>query len=80
MQKYYIDVAEGPNFVEDHVGTVLPDAEAGRQIALQALADIIQDELPAGRNQTFIATVRDEEGTEFYCAKVTLSSRVRPVS
>jgi hypothetical protein len=75
MPKYFIDVAEGTHFIEDEVGTILPDRESGRQVALQSLGDMIKEDLPTGENQTFIATVRDEQGEESYCAKITLSAR-----
>lgn len=75
MPRYFVDVAENSNIVEDEVGSDLPNLEAGRKLALRALAEVARDYVQSGSNQTFIATVRDESGASSYCAKLTLTDR-----
>ncbi len=74
MPHYFIDAQFGDFDHRDEEGHVLPDDEAARKAALQALPDMARDAMPAGDNDTFTVTVRDERGL-VYEATLTLRGR-----
>ena len=78
MPRYFIDAHDGDYPHRDEDGHDLPDDEAARQAALDALPDMARDKLPDGDRRVFTATARDEHGTVVYSASMTLEGRRGP--
>lgn len=74
MPQYFIDTQFGDFDHHDEEGHDLTDDEAARRTALQALPDMARDAMPAGDNDAFTVTVRDERGL-VYQATLTLKGR-----
>ena len=72
MPRYFIDTDDGDIAHGDSDGHDLPDAEAARRAALDALPDMARDKLPDGDDRTFTATARDEQGAVVYVATLIL--------
>ena len=72
MPRYFIDTDDGDSPHRDEDGHDLPDDDAARQAALDALPDMARDKLPDGDRRTFRATARDERGNVIYDATLTL--------
>ena len=72
MPRYFIDAHDGDFPHRDEDGHELPDDEAAREMALDALPDMARDKLPDGDGRTFTATARDEQGNFVYEASLTL--------
>ena len=72
MPRYFIDTDDGDVRINDDQGFDLADAEAARREAMAVLPDMARDKLPDGDRRTFVATVRDEEGSVVYSATLTL--------
>ena len=72
MPRYFIDTDDGDLSQQDADGLELPDDEAARTAALDALPDMARDKLPDGDHRTFRVTARDEQGAVVYCATMTL--------
>ena len=77
MPLYYFDTDDGDTMHRDTGGQNLPDAEAARCAALDALPDMARDKMPDGDSRTFIATARDQQGNMVYVATLTLKGERR---
>lgn len=73
MPRYFVDVAAGQDFVADEEGSVLPDLQAGRCLAVRALYEVAGECGLDGDDRTFTAIVRDEDGETAYRACLTLT-------
>lgn len=78
MPRYFIDTDDGDRLHQDHTGHVLPDTEAARKTALDALPDMARDKIPDGDTRTITATARDEQGNVVYAATLTLKGERGP--
>lgn len=76
MPRYFVDVAAGSDFVADQEGSVLPDLQAGRCLAVRALYEVAGECGLTCNDRTFVATVRDEAGATAYRARLTLTEEV----
>lgn len=72
MQRYFIDTNDGDHPCRDEDGYEVPDAEAARRMALDALPDMARERLPDGDRWTFTARVRDAGGRVIYTAELNL--------
>ena len=72
MSRYFFDTDDGDYRAQDDEGMELPDAEAARVAAVDALPDMARDKLPDGDRRTFSVQVRDEGGTVIYTARLDL--------
>lgn len=72
MPRYYIDTDDGDFEDIDGEGYELPNAEAARKAAIDALPDMARQKLPDGDRRVFAAQVRDESGAIVYVATLTL--------
>ena len=62
MPRYYLHICNGTGFVEDSEGQVLPNAEAARKKAIEALREIMAEELRAGDlNMASFIEIEDEQ-------------------
>ncbi|KQO76410.1 hypothetical protein [Methylobacterium sp. Leaf88] len=75
MPRYFVDVAAGQYVVTDEEGTVLPDLQAGRCLAVRALYEVAGECGLKCDDRTFTAVVRDEAGETAYRACVTLTEQ-----
>ena len=66
MPHYFFDTDDGDRSQRDEEGLDLPDAQAARTAALEALPDMVRDTLPDGDRRSFTATVRNQHGTVLY--------------
>jgi hypothetical protein len=73
MPRYFLDVSQSS--APDEVGTVLPNEEAGRCLALNTLATIAIQSIEGNDQQSWFASIRDTYGNTLYRAKLTLSGR-----
>ncbi len=72
MPRYFIDTDDGDYPHHDEDGHDLPNDEAARLTALDALPDMARDKIPDGDRRIFTATARDEQGNVVYKAFLTL--------
>ncbi len=72
MPRYFIDADDGDFPHRDEDGHDLPDDEAARRTALDALPDMARDKIPDGDTRTFTATARDGRGNVVYGASLVL--------
>ena len=78
MPRYFIEADDGDFNHRDEEGHDLPDDEAARKAALDALPDMARDKIPDGDQRTFRATARDEQGNMVYGASLTLKGGWEP--
>ena len=62
MTMYFFDCLDGDNTYRDTVGISCRDLAEVRYRAVDALPDIVRDELPDGDERSFEIRVRDECG------------------
>lgn len=74
MPRFYFDVIQGEESVEDDEGTELPSIEAAERDALISAAEINRDNAKAGRINTVKVQVRDEGGKIVLTAASVLKS------
>jgi hypothetical protein len=78
MATYYFDFRTGDVLSQDEEGAELPDLEAAYRVALQAIAEAIQDgglqDLP---DRSFLVEVRDELGQVLEISAVLNSKILR---
>jgi hypothetical protein len=70
--RYFFDTNDGTRTIRDDVGVDLACLADVRSTARDLLFDLGHAEVLNGRERVFIATVRDEQGAEIYCASMTL--------
>jgi hypothetical protein len=75
MPKFYLDLTSSQVSAVDEIGTILPNEEAGRRLALANLATVAKDAIQADDQQSWFATLRDVYGNTLYRAKLTLAGR-----
>ncbi|KQO76411.1 hypothetical protein ASF20_13765 [Methylobacterium sp. Leaf88] len=75
MPRYFLDVGQTQGSTSDDAGTVLPNEAAGRCLALDTLAQIATRSIQGNDQQSWFASVRDDQGNTLYRAKLTLSGR-----
>ena len=73
MPRYFIDANDGEYPHHDEDGHDLPNDEAARRTALDALPDMARDKIPDGDRRIFSVTARDEQGDVVYEASLTLA-------
>ena len=71
MPCYFIDFRDGDDVVIDTIGSDVPGFEEARDEAIELLPQVAKDRLPDGEHREFVATVRDEAGTQLYRATLT---------
>jgi hypothetical protein len=75
---YYFDFRTGDVLSQDEEGAELPDLEAAHKVALQAIAEAVQDgvlqDLP---DRSFLVEVRDELGPVLEISAVLNSKILR---
>jgi hypothetical protein len=72
LPRYFFDTYDGHQLVSDSEGIELKDVETAKAEAQKALPDLARDALPAGDQNTFIVSVRDEAGQVVLRAALTL--------
>ncbi len=72
VPRFFIDTSDQQHFVRDKVGYELPDVDAARDAAIEALPDMARDVLPDGDARTFLAVVRDEQNRTLLQASLSL--------
>lgn len=72
MLRFYIDTSDEDDFIKDETGLDLPDLEAAKAAAVDALPDMARDKLPDGDRRMFLAIVRDAEGRPLLQASLSL--------
>lgn len=75
MPRYFLDVSRGQSSAPDEVGSVLPNEQAGRCLALNTLATIATESIEGSDQQSWFASIRDAHGNTLYRAKLTLTGR-----
>lgn len=71
MPRYFFHLHDGGSY-PDEVGQELPDEEAVRLEAMNALPDIARDTIPKdGDKQGYMILVTDENGTAVYSATLS---------
>ncbi len=75
IPRYFLDIGQDRGSTPDEVGTVLPNEEAGRCLALTTLATIANKSIQGNDQQSWFASIRDVYGNTLYRAKLTLSGR-----
>ena len=62
MPRYYLHICNGTGFFEDSEGQVLPNSGAARKKAIEALREIMAEELHAGDlNMASFIEIEDEQ-------------------
>lgn len=62
MPLYFFDTRDNDEFVEDDVGTELPDIESVKIAAASGLAEIARDVIPGSLKRNLSIEVRDDLG------------------
>jgi hypothetical protein len=57
---YFFDTRDGDMFIEDDIGSELPDLEAVKIVAATSLAELARDVIPGSTKRTLVVEVRDE--------------------
>ena len=71
MPRFFFDIHDGGT-TRDDLGVELPDHEAVRKHAMEALPSIAAEEIPLdGDRQHFVVLVTDDEGHPVYSATLT---------
>lgn len=72
MPRFFFDTFDGTRFVPDEDGLELDNIETAKAEAQKALPDLARDGLPDGNHNTFVVSVRDEEGKVVLRAALSL--------
>ena len=70
--QFFFDVNDGRERMFDDEGAEFQDLEQARKAAVRELAQIMRDEMPDGARQTYVVTVRDDDGIPVYIATATM--------
>ncbi len=73
MPRFYIDTSDENVFHRDEQGLVLPDVQAAKEAAVDALPDMARDVLPDGDHRMFFSIVRGEDGSPILQASLALN-------
>ena len=60
MPRYYFDIRDGEQFIEDDVGLQFPNIARARDEAARTLAEMAKDALPGASAREIAIEVRDE--------------------
>lgn len=75
MPLFFFDTDDGYTHVRDDHGCELPDMQASRRTALEALTEMAGDRLPTGEHRLCTVDVRDAAGRSVYRARVELTGQ-----
>jgi hypothetical protein len=78
LPRYFFDTYDGHRLISDPEGIELKDVETAKAEAQKALPDLARDALPAGDQNTFIVSVRDEAGQVVLRAALSLIVETAP--
>ncbi|MGF9760694.1 hypothetical protein AAII07_36445 [Microvirga sp. 0TCS3.31] len=78
LPRYFFDTYDGNQFVPDNEGLELQNLDTAKAEAQKALPDLARDALPAGDQNTFIVSVRDEAGQVVLRAALSLIVETTP--
>jgi hypothetical protein len=78
MPRYFLDFQDGPVWLEDEEGQEYDTLRAARDAAIAALPDIGREGPPSEGKRTFVAFVRDEQGTERCTVQLNLDAECHP--
>ncbi len=70
MPRFFIDTSDGDLSLRDEDGYDLPDMQAARVAAIDALPGMARDKLPDGERRAFRAAVRGADGQLLYTASL----------
>ncbi len=73
MPQFFFDTDNGQLPLRDEEGCELPDCQASRRIALEALTEMAGDPLPNADSRRCTVAVRDAAGRTIYRAWVELA-------
>ncbi|GJD35448.1 DUF6894 family protein [Methylobacterium aerolatum] len=73
MPLFFFDTDDGRLPLRDEEGCELPDLQASRRIALEALTEMAADPLPEAEGRRCTVAVRDSAGRTIYRARVELT-------
>ena len=68
LPRYYFDVFDGETIAPDDLGIDCHTDEDAAAMAVEALPDIVHDELPGDPPRDFWVKVRDESGAYIFVA------------
>lgn len=77
MPHYFFDEIDNGRVVRDEIGYDLPDIDAAKEAAIDALPDMARDQLPDGDEHLFAVRVRDTAGRELLEVSLTLAVKMR---
>lgn len=77
MPHYFFDEIDNGRVVRDETGYELPDMDAAKEAAIDALPDMARDQLPDGDEHLFAVRVRDTTGRELLEVSLTLTVTIR---
>ncbi len=78
MPRYFFDTHDGETLSGDQAGVECDGVEAARIEAQNALADLVRDVTPDGKQRTIALRVRDETGRTVVRAAVSILVEVEP--
>ena len=73
MPRFYIDTSDERAFHRDQQVMELPDVQAAKEAAVDALPDMARDVLPDGDHRMFLTIVRGEDGGPILQASLALN-------
>lgn len=74
MPRFYVDVQNDQIVDRDSSGVVMPDKEAAREYAINALTLTARTALPDGSSRTFVAILKTDKGRTIFRASLSFSS------
>ncbi len=75
MARYFFDMIDGKRTIRDALGCDLPDVEAARTEALEALPEIARGELPPSGQYDLTTHVRDHTGAVIFVATLSITGK-----
>lgn len=74
MPRYFMDFQDGALWLKDEEGQEYATLQAARDAAIAALPDIGREGPPSDGKRTFVAFVRNEQGTEHCTVRLNLDT------
>jgi hypothetical protein len=71
VPRFYFDVRDGGEFVEDTEGTEFAGLKEAREDASRALAQMLKDAMPDGMHHDVSVEVRDEKKRPLFKVQIT---------
>lgn len=78
MPRYFLDFQDGSVWLEDEEGQEYDSLRAARDAAIAALPDVGREGPPSDGKRSFVAFVRDEQGTERCIVRLNLDAECHP--